>query len=200
LSSASGLQEVRRAQGAGVPVVAETCPQYLFLTADRLRGPSEEATNFVCTPPLRTQADCDALWEGVADGTIRVIATDHCPFTREDRRRGTAGREEGWSNFTEIPGGLPGVETRLGLAYQGVREGRFSPARWVEAVSTTAADIFGLRHRKGRLRPGLDADVVVFDPGATRRLDAAVLHMLTDHSPYEGKEVTGWPALVFSRG
>ncbi len=200
LSSAAGLEEARRAVAGGVDLLVETCPQYLFLTAERLLGPPEEAANFVCAPPPRSDEDREALWGAVADGSVAVISTDHCPFRKEDRRRGVRARPEGWADFTEIPGGLPGVETRMSLTYQGVAEGRLSVERWVDAVAGAPARLFGLGHRKGALEPGLDADIVVFDPSATRGLDAANLHMRTDHSPYEGKVVTGWPALTVSRG
>jgi dihydropyrimidinase len=128
------------------------------------------------------------------------VSTDHCPFTTADRRRGTRPGADRWHDFTEIPGGLPGVETRLGLLYQGVREHRLTLERWIDLVATSPARVFGLAHRKGTLEPGLDADVVVFDPEATRSLDAGSLHMRTDHSPYAGMSVTGWPALVIARG
>jgi dihydropyrimidinase len=198
LSSAAGLEAVHSANEAGARVLAETCPQYLFLTDESLRRPPDEAANFVCQPPVRAEADHDALWGGLAAGPVSVISTDHCPFTAADRRAGVTGT--GWTSFAEIPGGQPGVETRLGLAYQGVRDGRFSVERWVELVAGAPAGLFGLAHRKGALRPGLDADLVVFDPEATRRLDAASLHMRTDHSPYEGLEIRGWPAVTVARG
>jgi dihydropyrimidinase len=200
LSSAAGLDRVREARADGVDVRAETCPHYLYLTDDRLAGPMGAAQDFVCAPPLRTDADREALWLALADGTIEVVSTDHCPFTKADRRRGTADREGGWERFTEIPGGLPGVETRLSLAYQGVVHGRWTLERWVDAVSGAPARLFGLDGSKGAIVPGFDADLVVFDPAATRSLDAATLHSRSDHSPYEGTEVTGWPALTVSRG
>lgn len=198
LSSAEGLAQVRAARERGARVLAETCPQYLFLTDDVLRRPPETAQDFLCTPPVRTSADRSALWEGLAAGDLEAVATDHCPFTMADRRRGVLAN--GWRDFTQIPGGLPGVETRASLVYQAVREGRLSLERWIEVVASTPARLFGLGDRKGRLEPGLDADVVVWDPAATRRLDAASLHMRTDHSPYASTTVTGWPALTISRG
>jgi dihydropyrimidinase len=200
LSSAMGLEAVRAAQQSGKRVIAETCPQYLFLTADVLRGDREAAAAFVCAPPLRDDADRDALWDGVADGSIQVGATDHCPFTNADRAHGTIAGQDHWKTFREIPGGLPGVETRVSLFYQGVLDGRLSLERWVDAIAGAPAGLFGLDHAKGSLRVGMDADVVVFDPDAHRRLDASSLHMRTDHSPYQGMEVTGWPSMVFSRG
>lgn len=198
LSSAEGLAEVRAARERGTRVLAETCPQYLFLTDDALRQPPEIAQDFLCTPPVRTDADRSALWGGLAAGDLDAVATDHCPFTTADRRRGVLG--EGWRDFTQIPGGLPGVETRPSLVYQGVRQRRLSLERWIESVASTPARLFGLGDRKGRLEPGLDADVVVWDPTATKRLEATSLHMRTDHSPYASTTVTGWPALTISRG
>jgi dihydropyrimidinase len=195
LSSAEGLAAVEVARDSGVDVHAETCPHYLYLDESHLLAGEQD---FVCAPPLRTSADEDALWSGVGVGTIEVIATDHCPFTRRDRRLGTKG--EGWRDFTEVPGGLPGVETRLSLLYQGVRRGSLSLASWVERACGAPARMFGLDHRKGAIREGFDADLVVFDPDATRRLDAAHLHSATDHSPYEDLSIAGWPALTFSRG
>ena len=198
LSSGDGLGQVRASRERGARVLAETCPQYLFLTDDVLRQPPEAAQDFLCTPPVRTDADRSALWEGLAAGHLDAVATDHCPFTTADRRRGVLA--DGWSDFTQIPGGLPGVETRPALVYQGVRDGRLSLERWVEVVSAAPARLFGLGDRRGRLEPGLDADVVVWDPDATKRLDPGSLHMRTDHSPYASMTVTGWPALTISRG
>ncbi|MGH2573541.1 MAG: dihydropyrimidinase [Actinomycetota bacterium] len=199
LSSATGLREVRAARTAGVAVFTETSPQFLYLSAKAMAEPAE-APNFVCIPPLRGDEDRAALWSGLADGSIDVLSSDHCPFTISDRRRGTASHEGGWADFTEIPAGLPGVETRLSLAYQGVRDGRIALERWVDAISSAPARLFGLAHRKGSLAQGMDADLVVFDPDATRRLHARALHMRTDHSPYHDMEVTGWPVVTMCRG
>ncbi len=198
LSSASGLEAVRAARAEGAEVLTETCPQYLFLTDARLTSGAEDAQDLVCTPPVRADADREALWAGLA-GDIQAVSTDHRPFTRADRRHGTA-HGPSWRDFTQIPGGLPGVETRVALAYQGVLEDRFPPERWVDLVSTTPARLFGLAHRKGKISTGMDADLVIFDPEARRHLDAASLHMRTDHSPYADLTVRGWPALTLARG
>jgi dihydropyrimidinase len=198
LSSAPGLAEVRAAQERGVALEAETCPQYLHLDAAVLEGPGGE--NFVCTPPLRDPWHLEELWEGLARGWVQTVATDHCPFWQADRRRGTAGRDGGFADFTEIPGGLPGIETRMTLVWQGVRAGRIGVADWVRLCAEAPASTFGLFPRKGCLRPGSDADVVVWDPERPQALDAGALHMRTDHSPYEGRIVRGWPDLVLSRG
>jgi len=200
LSSAEGLAAVQAARDDDAQILAETCPQYLFLTDDVLTQPPELAQDFLCTPPVRTGADRDVLWGALATGDLSVISTDHCPFTTADRRRGSAAETGGWHDFTQIPGGLPGVETRLALAYQGVLEHRLSLRRWILVTATVPARLFGLGDRKGALEPGTDADVVVFDPGATRRLEASSLHMRTDHSPYASTTVTGWPAVTISRG
>jgi dihydropyrimidinase len=195
LSSAAGLRAVAAARAAGVDVHAETCPHYLYLDQEHLWAGDQD---YVCAPPLRGSADREALWAGLAGGGVEVVATDHCPFTTADRRRGTGG--SGWADFTQIPGGLGGVETRLSLVYQGVGAGRLSLQRWVQVTSAAPARLFGLDGVKGAVRPGLDADLVVFDPAATRRLDASNLHSRCDHSPYAGRTVTGWPAVTISRG
>jgi dihydropyrimidinase len=200
LSSAAGIQEVRAARAAGTLVLAETCPQYLYLTDAALHGSPGEAANFVCVPPVRSHADRTALWNALAAGEIDVVSTDHCPFMKVDRRRGTKPGAEAWASFTEIPGGLPGVETRLSLLFQGVRDGRLTPGRWVDLVAAAPARVFGLSHRKGALAPGQDADVVVFDPNATKRLEPGSLHTRADHSPYADVTVIGWPALTMARG
>jgi dihydropyrimidinase len=205
LSSEAGLREIRTARRRRVLVLAETCPQYLYLTDDALRGTgltgrSQEAADFVCVPPLRTELDREALWGALADGELDAVSTDHCPFTRDTRRRGTQAGGARWKDFTQIPGGLPGVETRLSLVYQGVIDGRFGPERWVDLVAAAPARLFGLARRKGRLAPGLDADLVVFDPSATKHLAAGDLHSRTDHSPYADLTVTGWAAITVSRG
>jgi dihydropyrimidinase len=198
LSSAPALAAVRTARDRGVDVVAETCPQYLWLDTERLAGPGGES--FVCTPPLRDPWHAEELWEGLATGTVHTVATDHCPFTVQDRRQGTGRRADGYADFTEIPGGLPGVETRLALVWRGVQAGRITAADWVRLTSEAPARTFGLWPAKGSLRAGADADVVVWDPARRQSLDAAALHMRVDHSPYEGEVATGWPALVLSRG
>jgi dihydropyrimidinase len=198
LSSAPGLAAVREAQERGVAIMAETCPQYLHLDAGRLERADGE--NFVCTPPLRDPWHAEELWEGLARGWIHTVATDHCPFWMHDRHTGVAGRPDGWRDFTEIPGGLPGIETRLALVWAGVADGRITVEDWVRLCSEAPARTFGMWPTKGNLRVGADADVVVWDPARPQSLSAADLHMATDHSPYEGRTATGWPSLVLSRG
>ncbi|MHB1986601.1 MAG: dihydropyrimidinase [Acidimicrobiales bacterium] len=198
VSSAPALEHVRAARSRGIEVLAETCPQYLYLNSDKLAG--ADGADFVCTPPLRDPWHTEELWEGLARGSIHTVATDHCPFSRADRRAGVRRRPGGYADFTEIPGGLPGIETRMALVWQGVAAGRITRADWVRLCAEAPAKVFGLWPLKGSLRRGFDADIVVWDPTAVHGLDATSLHMATDHSPYAGMIASGWPALVYSRG
>ena len=198
LSSAPALEAVRKAQERGVSVTAETCPQYLHLHEDRLEGPDGDA--FVCTPPLRDAWHGEELWYGLAAGWLHTVATDHCPWWMHDRRQGLASRPEGWRDFTEIPGGLPGIETRLALVWAGVVDGRLRAADWVRLCAEAPARSFGLWPRKGNLRVGADADVVVWDPLRDQGLGHEQLHMQVDFSPYEHMTSHGWPEHVFLRG
>jgi len=154
----------------------------------------------VCTPPLRDPWHVEELWHGLATGAVQTVATDHCPFTVADRRAGVRARPEGWADFTERPGGLPGIETRMGLVWEGVTAGRITRADWVRLCAEAPARVFGLWPAKGNLRVGADADIVVWDPARPQSLNAAALHMVVDHSPYAGMAVRGWPAVVLSRG
>jgi dihydropyrimidinase len=193
LSAAPALAAVHAARDAGARVYAETCPQYLYLDEADLERPGEEGGKYVCSPPLRTAADRDALWRGLDRGDLDAVATDHCPFTLADKRKGLG-------DFTKIPNGLPGVEDRVTLVYQGVVAGRISLNRWVDVIATAPARLFGLYPRKGTLAPGCDADLVVFDPEAEWRIGAAGHHMNVDYSCYEGLAVRGRPELVMQRG
>ena len=198
LSSADALGEVRRAQERNLPFFAETCPQYLYLSADRYDDMPQMAARYVCAPPLRDARHRDELWDGLQRGWLQVVATDHCPFDSASKRKGLTG--EGWVDFTQIPGGLPGIETRLALVYQRVEAGDMTPSEWVDRCCTAPARLFGLHPRKGELRPRADADVVVFDPRAERPLVPERLHMNCDYSVYENVVVRGWPERVYSRG
>jgi dihydropyrimidinase len=191
LTAAAALEAVHAARDDGASVSAETCIQYLYLDQSQLAG--ADGSKYVCTPPLRDAADRDALWQGLQRGDLDVLATDHCPFTLADKQRGAG-------DFTKIPGGLPGVEDRVTLAYQGVLDGRISLNRWVDVVATAPAKLFGLYPHKGTLAPGSDADLVVFDPTAERVIGAASHHMNVDYSCYEGMRVRGRPETVMQRG
>ena len=190
VSCAEAVARIAAARARGERVYGETCPQYLALTADTLNGPQGE--RFVCSPPLRSEADQAALWGALARGDLDILATDHCPFTAVEKA--------GHADFTTIPGGLPSIEARLSLAYTlGVRAGRLTLERWVEVCCTAPARLFGLAH-KGNLAPGFDADLVVFNPQAEVVLGAERLHEQVDWTPYEGMRLCGWPRHVLSRG
>jgi dihydropyrimidinase len=192
LSSAAGLAEVAAARRRGVGILAETCPQYLCLAEDAYDG--EDGARYVMSPPLRPRADQDALWAGLASRALDVVATDHCPFLLDQKARGR-------DDFSRIPNGAPGVETRIGLLYDaGVRGGRLPIERVVEVASATPARVFGLYPRKGVIAVGADADLVVFDPSRTTRISAATHHMRVDYNPYEGRTLAGAIDLVLARG
>jgi dihydropyrimidinase len=195
LSCALGLDAVRAARERGQTVWVETCPQYLLLDESEYQRPGFEAAKFVMAPPPRTAADRAALWAGLAAGEVNTVATDHCPFFYATQK--TRGRHD----FSRIPGGAPGIETRLALLYShGVRAGHITPERWVAVCCTEPARHFGLAPRKGTLSPGADADVVIFDPDRRVTLRAETLHQNVDYCPYEGWEVRGYPETVLSRG
>jgi dihydropyrimidinase len=194
LSAAEALEMVTEARDRGLPAFAETCPQYLFLSYDNYEEPDFNGSKYVMSPPLRDRAKQDQLWRGLAYNDLQCISTDHCPFCMKEKRLGE-------HDFSKIPNGAPGVETRMSLVYDGgVRPGRISLNRFVELTSTSPAKIFGLFPRKGTIAPGSDADIVVFDPNRTITLAAKTLHMNCDYNPYEGRQVTGATDTVLSRG
>jgi dihydropyrimidinase len=197
LSSAAALEEVRRGKAAGVRVSVETCPHYLVLTDERYDDPDPvSCARFVIAPPLRSATDRDALWAGLADGTIDMVATDHVP-DRLDTEKAEAAKG---LPFNEISNGAPGIETLLAILYsEGVAKGRLTIERMVDLIATTPAARFGL-DRKGALEVGRDADIVLFDPTARRTIRAADLHHSSDFTPYEGLEVDGAVRDVFVRG
>jgi dihydropyrimidinase len=194
LSSAPALAAVVEARDRGQNTFAETCPQYLFLSQDDMDRPGFEGAKFVCTPPLRPREHQAALWRGLRTDDLSVVATDHCPFCFAEQK------ELGRGDFTKIPNGLPGVENRMDLIYQGVVAGEISLARWVEVTSTNPAKMFGLYPQKGVIAPGSDADIVIYDPATTQTISAATHHMAVDYSCYEGMEIKGRVETVLSRG
>jgi dihydropyrimidinase len=195
LSSADALNAVREARDAGTAALAETCPQYLFLSADDLARPGFEGAKYVCSPPLRPKHHQADLWNGLRSDDLQLVATDHCPFDFKDQK------QMGLGNFAKIPNGLPGIEDRYTLLYDGgVRSGQITLNRFVELVATAPAKLFGLYPRKGTIAPGSDADIVVFDPDTERVLSASTHHMNVDYSCYEGRDVHGVPEVVLQRG
>src|SRR4026209_2231416 len=195
LSAAHALEKVKQARDMGLPAYAETCPQYLFLSYDNYEEPGFDGAKYVMSPPLREKWHQDVLWKGLAKNDLQVISTDHCPFCMSEQK------EMGKDDFSKIPNGAPGIETRLTLVHNGgVRPGRISLNRFVELCSTTPAKMFGLFPRKGTIAVGSDADIVVFDPKKKQTLGATTLHMRVDYSPYEGTVVEGARAFVISQG
>jgi dihydropyrimidinase len=192
VSTRAALDILREAHRRNEPVWAETCPQYLLLNEDVYSR--EDGIQYLATPPLRTQDDQEALWEGLAGEDLAVISTDHCPFTRRQK-------SDRSDRFDRVPSGLPGVETSLRLIHsRGVGGGRLDPQRMVAALSANPARIFGLYPRKGCLREGSDADVVIFDPNKEFVLSAEDLHMRTDFSPYQGWSGRGDIVMTLLRG
>jgi len=197
VSSAEAVASIARARERGQRVYGETCPQYLFLTDAEYGRPGFEAAKFVMSPPLRSHAHQDALWRGMEARALDVVATDHCPFGMVSPPHKQRGRED----FSKIPNGAPGIETRLMLLWDGgVRTGRITASRFVELTATAPAKILGLWPLKGAVAEGADADLVVWDPLTHVTLSASTHHMRVDYSLYEGRTVTGAPAVVMSRG
>ncbi len=187
---AEGVVEIVTAKSRGVAITGESCPHYLLLTADKhLGGP--DGNLYICAPPLRSAADQSALWRALADGGLDLISTDHCPWTRSEKAQ---------RSFAQVPGGVPGIESRLSLLHHfGVNRGHISLARWVELCATAPARLMGLP-RKGILLPGYDGDVVIFDPKREKTISTDTLHEAADWTPFAGMTVTGWPRTVLLRG
>src|ERR1700685_1461022 len=195
LSCEDALAKIREARDRGLPVYAETCPQYLYLSLENMDAPGFEAAKYVFTPPLREKWNQEKLWNGLKHDHLQVVSTDHCPFCFKEQK------EMGRDDFTKIPNGGPGVEHRMSLiSAGGVAAGRFSANRFVELVSTAPAKLFGLYPRKGTIAVGSDADLVIFDPLRKHTISAKTHHMRVDYSMFEGVQVTGMPDVVLSRG
>ena len=195
LSNEYALAELKFMQQRGARALAETCTQYLVLSIeDQMPGKSWDEAKFVFTPPLREKRHQEPLWDALKDGSLQVVSTDHCPFTMTQKALGR-------DNFTKIPNGGPGVENRLQILWHfGVNTGRLTPERFVALTSTNPATIFGMAHQKGAIKPGLDADILLWDPNANYTITAQTQRMATDYNMFEGWTVRGNAAKVFSRG
>ncbi len=207
MNVAGEVDMLKYARAHGVKAMGETCPQYLFFSEDDLRRP--DGAKWICSPPMRTKADNARLWEGLANGTLQTIGTDHCPFffdgtqpiLYEGRPVAIPGKELGWEDFTKIPNGLPGIGDRLPVLWTtGVGSGKLTANEFVALTSTNPARIFGLYPRKGALLPGSDADLVIWDPHKKVKYGLAHSAQRTDYNLYEGWELTGYPEKVFLRG
>lgn len=189
------LKSVKQARGKGLPVYAETNPQYLLLDVERYKEPNFGGAKYVMSPPLRAKWNQDILWSSLRTGDLQVISTDHCPFFMKGQK------DLGKDNWAKIPNGCPGIETRIPLIYsEGVRAGRININKFVELCSTNPAKLLGMYPRKGTIAPGSDADLVVFDPEKEVTLTWKNLHQRVDYTPYEGMTIKGYPVKVIVNG
>jgi dihydropyrimidinase len=213
MSSEIAMKHVRKAQTRMLPIHAETCPQYLFLLSERLKGSSQDAfegAKCVCSPPLRHDPkDLDAMWRGIANGTFTTFSSDHAPSTYDHARGKKLGMKDGIMRYRDIPNGVPGVETRLSLLFNHAgtkQDSRLSIPRFVQLTSLDPAKLYGLEGVKGNIAPGYDADLVIWYPekelGGEGGLEIKQenLHHGVDYTPYEGMTVGNWPRLTLLRG
>ena len=197
VSAAEAIQVIREAQGRGLKVYGETCPQYLFLTADDI-ALSIEGAKFCCSPPPRDKAAQEAVWRGLKNGTFQVFSSDHAPYRYDRSGKLPKGNE---TRFDEIANGIPGIELRLPLLFSaGVGEGRLDINSFVALSATNHAKIYGLYPKKGTIAVGGDADIAIWDPEREVTVSAGMLHDNTGYTPYEGRKLKGWPVTVLSRG
>jgi dihydropyrimidinase len=199
VSSADALHQIEWARDRGLPVMGETCPQYLIDLEKHLHEPGWEAAKHMCSPPPRGEDNAKRLWSRLALGAFRVLSSDHCPW----RFEGSDGKRAHGNvpHFRHVPPGVPGLETRLPLLYEeGVRQGRISAQQFVALTATSPARTYGLYPRKGTLAPGSDADIAIWDPRGPVTIRHAALHDACDYSPFEGHRVGAWPIITLSRG
>lgn len=193
LSSSEALEHIKNAKDKGQVIFAETCPQYLLL--DESLYNLEDGVKYICSPPIRKKLNQEKLWEGIINGYIQTIATDHCSFDYKLKK------EMGNVDFRKCPNGLPGVETRMALIFsEGVSKKRISINKYVELISTNPAKLFGIYPKKGTIQVGSDADLVVLDPEIKKNISSKDLHENVDYTPFENIEVKGYPTMTISRG
>lgn len=197
VSTAEGVAIVRDARARGLPIYAETCPQYLFLTAADLDRPGSEAAKWMCSPPPRNESDQEALWRGLESNDLQCISSDHAPYAYDETGKLHKGRQP---RFDQVPSGLPGIGLRMPLLFDAmVSKSRLGPRKFVELTATRPARLYGLEG-KGSLAPGLDADIVVWDPHRKVRIADDTARDRTGYTPYQGRTVEGWPVDVLIRG
>ena len=201
VSGRESMEQIRWAQNRGLKIYGETCPQYIALTAEDLKGLNmdESGGKYVCSPPPRDHASWDAIWTGIKTGVFQTFSSDHCPFFYE----GTQGKlnPKARTSFRWVPNGIPGVETRLPILYsKGVAEGRITANEFVALTSTNHAKMYGLYPEKGSIGPGFDADIVLWDPNRKETISQTLMHHGADYTPFEGLRVTGWPVMTLLRG
>ena len=199
VSNGEALDEIRRARARGLRVHAETCPQYLTLTAEDLLRVNFEGAKYVCSPPPRDAVNQEACWDGLVRGDFELYSSDHCPFVFDSKEGKQAPGAK--DSFRHIPNGIPGVETRLPILFsEGVMKGRLDITRFVAVTATNHAKLYGLYPQKGVIAVGADADIVLWDPARKEVLRQEILHHGSDYTPWEGFEVLGWPVTTILRG
>ena len=199
VSSRAATEQIRWAQQRGLKVYAETCPQYVVLTAKDLEGLNMEGSRYVCSPPPRDEDSQAAIWDGIRQGVFSTVSSDHCPFLYE----GSQGKQnpQARTSFRWVPNGIPGVETRLPILFsEGVSKGRITPEQFVALSATNHARMYGLYPRKGTIAVGSDADIALWDPNREEVIRQSRLHHGSDYTPYEGLRVKGWPVMTMVRG
>ena len=198
VSTEGSMDVIRAAQDRGQKVYGETCPQYLFLSADDLDKPGVEGAMWCCSPPPRDKADQEAMWRGLANGTFQVFSSDHAPYSFDERGKLARGPDP---TFKEIANGLPGLELRMPLLFsEGVMKGRIDIHRFVDLCCTGGARLYGLHPKKGTVAIGADADIAIWDPEKRTEIRHDTTHDATGYCPYVGMMLTGWPVTVLSRG
>ncbi len=201
VSGREPMEQIRWARARGLKVYAETCPQYISLTADDLKGASMDITGgkYVCSPPPRDHDSWAAIWEGLKDGTFQTFSSDHCPFFY-DSPEGKL-NPKGRTSFRYVPNGIPGIETRMQILWsEGVAKGRITANEFVALTATNHAKLYGLYPKKGTIAVGSDADIVLWDANRKEVIRQEILHHGADYTPWEGFAVTGWPVMTIARG
>jgi dihydropyrimidinase len=198
VSTPEGAGLVAKARLEGAKIFGETCPQYLFLTKEDLDRPGMEGAKFMCSPPVRDTATQEALWRHLQAGTFSVFSSDHAPYRFDASGKLSKGPD---ASFKQIANGMPGIALRLPLLFsEGVRGGRITLNQFVALGSTNAAKLYGMHPQKGTIAIGADADIAIWDPEETRTVTVEDQHDSMDYTPFEGRQVTGWPVTVLSRG
>jgi dihydropyrimidinase len=198
VSAGEAIEVIRQAQGRGLKIYGETCPQYLFLTADDIDKPGLEGAKYCCSPPPRDAAAQAAVWRGLAEGAFQVFSSDHAPYRFDESGKLPKGAR---TTFKEMANGVPGLELRLPLLFsEGVDKRRLSLSRFVALTAENHAKMYGLFPRKGTIAVGSDADLAIWDAARQVTITAGMLHDRVGYTPYEGRVITGWPTTVISRG
>ena len=201
VSGEEALSQIKWAKDRGIKIFSETCPQYICLTEDDMKGLNMdfEGAKYVCSPPPRDLESQQAIWDGLIDGTFDIFSSDHCPFRFKDSKG--KDRPGARTSFKWVPNGIPGVETRLPILFsEGVSKNKISLERFVELTSTNPAKMYGLYPQKGSIKVGSDADITIWDPNKKNKIQQINLSHGSDYTPYEGLDITGWPIQTWLRG